>query len=96
MDNKTTEILLGFSELNVTSVEITNNRIKITCHSKFAEHICPSYLKKCKKVTSVTTRRVRDYVYFGERGLSEFRKSSVLLSRLFALFSGAVFFYASR
>jgi transposase len=66
MDNKTLEILLDFSELSVTSVTITKSRIELDCHSKFEEHICPSCLQKCKKVTSVTTRQVRDMSILGK------------------------------
>jgi len=66
MDNKTIEILLGFSELSVTSVKMTKSCIEIDCHSKFEESICPSCLKKCKKVSSVTTRRVRDMSILGK------------------------------
>jgi hypothetical protein len=65
MDNKTIEILLGFSELSVTSVKMTNSCIQIDCHSKFEESICPLCLKKCKKITSVSTRRVRDMSILG-------------------------------
>jgi len=66
MDNKTIEILLGFSELSVTSVKMTKGCIEIDCRSKFEESICPSCLKKCKKVSSVTTRRVRDMSILGK------------------------------
>jgi transposase len=66
MDSRTIEILLDFSELSVTSVQITKSCIEIDCHSKFEENICPSCLKKCKKVTSVTTRRVRDMSILGK------------------------------
>jgi transposase len=66
MDNKTIEILLGFSELSVTSVKMSKSCIEIDCHSKFEENICPSCLKKCKKVSSVTTRRVRDMSILGK------------------------------
>jgi transposase len=66
MDNNTLEILLDFSELSVSSARITKSRIELDCQSKFEENICPSCLKKCKKITSVTTRQVRDMSILGK------------------------------
>jgi transposase len=45
---------------------MTKGCIEIDCHSKFEESICPSCLKKCKKVSSVSTRRVRDMSILGK------------------------------
>jgi len=66
MDNLTLEILLGFSELGVDSVEVKKSRIDLHCHSKLEEGICPSCLEKCKKVKSTTTRQIRDMSLLGK------------------------------
>ncbi len=66
MDTSTLEILLGFSELIVSSVDLKKASIDLCCQSKFEENICPSCLKKCKKVKSNTTREIRDMSLLGK------------------------------
>jgi transposase len=65
MDNQTIEVLLGFSELQVCEVELQKEQIVIHCRSKFEENICPSCLKKCKKIKSLTLRHIRDLSLLG-------------------------------
>ena len=66
MDTTTIELLLGFTELQVTQVELQKQGILIYCRSKFEENICPTCLKKCKKVKSHTVREIRDMSLLGK------------------------------
>lgn len=66
MDTSTLEILLGFSELSVSSVALKKVSIHLYCQGKFEENSCPVCLKKCKKVKSVTVREIRDMSLLGK------------------------------
>lgn len=66
MDTSTIELLLGFAELSVSSVELSSKRIDLYCYSKLEEGICPSCLKKCNKVKSTVTRQIRDMALLGK------------------------------
>lgn len=60
MDTTTIELLLGFSELQVTKVVVSSVRLDIYAESRFSESVCPSCLKKCNQVNTVTERTIRD------------------------------------
>ncbi|WP_375563213.1 hypothetical protein ACE193_11930 [Bernardetia sp. OM2101] len=60
MDTTTIELLLGFSDFSVTQIESSKERLTIYGESNLEESMCPSCLKKCKKVTSTSERIIRD------------------------------------
>ncbi len=66
MDNSTLETLLGFPEIRVSSVSLGKDKILLNCESKFEEQVCPLCLRKCKKVSSRTSRKVRDMSLLGK------------------------------
>jgi transposase len=66
MDTQTLEVLLGFTSIEVVGVTMEKSRIVLDCRSKFEEQICPSCLKKCKKIKSVSVREVRDMSLLGK------------------------------
>jgi len=65
MDTQTIELLLGFNEIQVEEIELKKTEIAIHCRSKFEEGVCPSCLKKCKKVKSKNVREIRDMSLLG-------------------------------
>lgn len=60
MDTTTITLLLGFSDFSVTKIDSSTDRLTIYGESNLEESICPSCLKKCKKVTSTSERVIRD------------------------------------
>ena len=60
MDTTTIALLLGFSDFSVTKIDSSTDRLTIYGESNLEESICPSCLKKCKKVTSTSERVIRD------------------------------------
>lgn len=60
MDTKTIELLLDFPELQVTKVVVNSGSLDIYAESRFSESVCPSCLKKCNKVHTVSERIIRD------------------------------------
>lgn len=66
MDTKTLETLLGYADIEVNSIEISNSRLDLYCQSKLEDSLCPSCLQKCSKVKNVTVRKVRDLSLLGK------------------------------
>jgi transposase len=54
------EALLNLPELEITSVEMTDQKLTVFCRSRFGQAICPSCLKKTQQVRKYYRRRVRD------------------------------------
>lgn len=66
MDTFTVEILLGFTDIQVNSVEMQPNRIIVHCQGRFDQATCPVCLKKYNRVQQTQTRIVRDLAVFGK------------------------------
>lgn len=66
MDTYTIQLLLGFTELEIDSVDILPNRIIVHCQSQFNQATCPVCLKKCNQIHQTQTRIVRDLPVFGK------------------------------
>lgn len=66
MDIKTLTELLGYSDIEVISIESSPHRLNLYCQSKLEESICPSCMQKCSKVKSVSVRKIRDLSLLGK------------------------------
>ena len=58
--NKLYETILGIPLLTVTSVEIEEKKLWISCESKLGSAHCPCCLKPCSKINQYYTRDIRD------------------------------------
>jgi transposase len=54
------ESLLNLPELEITSVEMTDQKLTLFCRSRFGQAICPSCLEKTQQVRRRYRRKVRD------------------------------------
>jgi transposase len=54
------EALLNLPELEITSVEMTDQKLTVFCRSRFGQALCPSCLKKTQQVRRRYRRKVRD------------------------------------
>lgn len=54
------ETLLNLPEIEVTSVEVTEHTLVVSCRSRFGEAVCPSCLRPTQEVKKYYTRTVRD------------------------------------
>jgi transposase len=66
IDLKTLEILLNFSYLSISSVELEKSNLHVYCHSILEETICPNCLKKIKDIKKRTIRIIRDLSIVGK------------------------------
>lgn len=67
MDTDTIKTLLDFGEIEVKSVEISQQKIMVSCHSNPEEPVYPGCLGKCKKVKSEQVRPVRNMPMSGKQ-----------------------------
>lgn len=54
------EALLNLPELDITSVEMTEQTLTIFCRSRFGQAVCPSCLKKTSQIRKYYRRTMRD------------------------------------